>query len=81
MQEPQEATQPPSCPREGAGLPKTFPTDAVDAASGKGMRCGFGLLSCGGSGFPANGEEVEGLVLHVLEAQSLFGRPFTCEKL
>lgn len=63
------------------GLPKIFPTGAVDAASGKAMRSGFGLLSCGGSGFPAHGEEVKGLVLHVLEARSLFGRLFTCEKL
>ena len=81
MQEPQEATQPSPCPREGTGLPKSFPTDAVDAASGKGMRSAFGLLSCGGSGFPASGEEAKGLVLHMLEAQTLFGRLFTCEKL
>jgi len=61
--------------------PKSFPKDAVDAASGKGMRSGFGMLSSGGSGFPANGEEVKGLVLHVLKAQSSFGRLLACEKL
>ena len=70
MQEPQEATQPSHCSREGTGLPKAFPRDAANAASGKDVKSGFGPLSCGGSGFPANGQEVKGLVLRVLEAQS-----------
>lgn len=43
MQEPQEATQPSPCPREGSGLPKTFSMDSVDAASGKGVRSGVWL--------------------------------------
>lgn len=48
---------------ESPGLSKTFPADAVDAASEKGMRSGFGLLSCGDSDLPAKGEESKGLVL------------------
>lgn len=81
VQEPLQASQLLLCLREDTNLPKPIPVDAVSAARRKEMGSGFGLLSCGGSGFPAKGEEVKSLLLCMVEAQRLLGRVFTCEKL